>query len=310
MSAFNIRSLLIVAAFFSLFSCEEIVELPFDLEPTIEIRSRLSEDGLNAQILLAKSAADNTSTQYIDEATVKVFKKNAFLQQLVLSSDANNLPCYKTENWVPEFDVEYTLLVEVEGFKPVRATTSVPKPVSIEEPIFENTSIDDGSEMVQVNFDVSFSITDPVGTSNYYHLSFYQELYDYTLDSQGTPALINNSKQYAKIAIKEADESGPAERLRHSDYLFSDEQFSGQLLRMAFEGSFVYDKAKKVPGQFFVVLRTVSEDYYLSEKSKQSQPNNNDGEIVKGDVIFNNTDNGVGTFAGFTSNTNMFKLQG
>jgi hypothetical protein len=310
MPTFNIKSLLIVTAFFSLFSCEEIVELPFDVDPIIEIRSRLSESGLDAQVFLAKSATDNTPTQYIDDATVKVFKKNAFLQQLTLEMNADGLPCYKTKNWVPEYDVEYTLVVEVENFKTVTAKTIVPKPVSIEEPFFENSySPDDGSEITKVNFDVSFNITDPAATTNYYHLSFYQQLYSYVLDEQGNPTAQENTLEYARLDIKPVDESGPAERLRSNDYLFSDERFNGQSLRLAFKGSFEYDKSKKMHGQFFVVLRTVSEDYYLSEKSKQNQPNNDD-EIVNGGVFFNNTDNGVGTFTGFTTNTNIFKLQG
>ncbi len=310
MPTFNIKSLLIVTAFFSLFSCEEIVELPFDIDPIIEIRSRLSESGLDAQVFLAKSATDNTPTQYIDNATVKVFKKNSFLQQLTLEIDENELPCYKTNNWVPEYDVEYTLVVEVENFKTVTAKTIVPKPVSIEEPFFENTSSSDvGSEITKVNFDVSFNITDPAATSNYYHLSFYQQLYSYVLDEQGNPVAQENTLEYAKIDIKTLDESGPAEKFRSNDYLFNDERFNGQLLRLAFKGSFEYDKSKKMPGQFFVVLRTVSEDYYLSEKSKLIQTNIDD-DPVKGDVFFNNTNNGVGTFTGFTTNTNIFKLQG
>ncbi len=310
MPAFNIRTLLIVAAFFSLSACEEVVDLPFDIEPTIEIKSHLSETGLVAQVLMANTEADDQSNEYIDDAVVKVYDADDLLHVLELFKDEGGLPCFKTKNWMPEFDKEYTLVVEVEGFKTVTAKTIAPKPVNIEEAHFDPTlTSDDASEIVNVQFDVSFNINDPALTANYYHLSFYQELYDYTFDSNGSPVVLNNSVELARIFINEVDETGPAERYKNSDFLFSDESFNGQVLRLSFEGSFEYNKSKKQPGQFFVELRTVSEDYYKSKKSEQNLPWSDD-DIVKGDVIFNNTNNGVGTFTGFTSNKNRFNLQG
>jgi hypothetical protein len=311
MPAFNIKSLLVIGAFLTFFSCEEVVDLPYDDEPQIEIRSDLSENGLIAQVLLAQSPTDNQPITYIDYAIVKVFKGKDFLEQLEMKLDTKGKPCYKTKSLVPEYDVQYTLRVEVENFKSITATTSVPRPVLIDGSQFvPNFSPGDASNLSTIDFQISFGINDPIASTNFYHLTFYQQLYDFELDSNGEKIPLQHTLKYADLQIKEVDESGPAIKYGKSDFLFDDVLFNGQNQQLAFEGKFRYDQSKKIPGKFFLELRTVSDEYYRSFISEHDQRQNSKDPIVKGDAVFDNTINGVGTFTGFTVQVDTFKVQG
>ena len=98
-------------------------------------------------------------------------------------SGPNDVPCYKSKNLVPEYEVEYTLVVEVENFKTIKAKTSIPRPVNLVGATFNPISTLGESDMVLVDFDISIGLSDPASTRNYYHLVFKQEMRDFEISS-------------------------------------------------------------------------------------------------------------------------------
>nr|MCU0348924.1 DUF4249 domain-containing protein [Saprospiraceae bacterium] len=178
-----IKLLLSLSVVFSMASCESVVELPMDDVAKLAIRSDLSQDGLVAVVYLSKLVTDNQPIDYIENATVKVYNGDQFLEQLTVvlpntTDPSNTKPYYKTVHFKPDFDVEYKLVVEVENFKPISSTTSVPRPVSLEDVRFSPEVSTGKNDEIVVNFEISLSLKDPLDIENYYHLKFYQELID------------------------------------------------------------------------------------------------------------------------------------
>ncbi len=311
MHQFNINYFLLVLTTFFLASCEDVVNLPVDSEPELVVFSNFSDqNSLEVYVYKTRSILSNEPTEYVTNAVVKVYAGGQLLEVLqVFEPDASLhlSPYYKTSNLTPEFDKEYTIEVNVEGYQTITAKNSIPTPVNLEDVFFEpQVTVGKGNEVV-VNFYVSVSLSDPVGIENYYHLRFYQELTPYTVVSPsdtlfGTPYLEHPSN------VDKVDENAPPIKYNNDQsYLIKDIQFEGQYITLDFTGMYSFDPAATLPGRFLIELRTVSKAYYLYHESLNRQ-NQNGGSVGEGDVVFNNIDNGVGNFSGFTSKVNSFKL--
>jgi Domain of unknown function (DUF4249) len=308
MPSIYIKSIFVFAVFFSLISCEEVVDLPFDVQPRLEISSDLSDERLIASIRYARDINDNNEVKFVDNAVVKVYKGDLFVEALEFfpSSGPNVIPCYKSKNLVPEYEVEYTLVVEVENFKTIKAKTSIPKPVNLVGATFNPVSTLGELDIMLVDFDISIGLNDPASTRNYYHLVFKQELIDFEVSLNGDTT---RSQPYTnQVQLQVLDANSPIKKYRANDFLFTDELFNGQFLAVNFKGSFEYNHRKQIPGQFTIDLRTVSEEYYKKLDSEIRIVKGSNGILGEGQVVFNNTDNGLGSFTGFTSDRNYFNL--
>jgi Domain of unknown function (DUF4249) len=308
MPSIYFKSILVFTVFFSLLSCEEVVDLPFDVQPRLEISSDLSDERLITYVRYARDINDNNAVKYVDNAVVKVYKGDLFLEELELfqPSGPNDFPCYKSKNLVPEYEVEYTLVVEVENFKTIKAKTSIPKPVNLVGATFDPVSTLGESDMMLVEFDISFGLNDPVSATNFYHLVFKQEMIDFEVAANGDTTRSDPYPHQVQLGV--VDANSPVKKYRANDYLFTDELFNGQFLTVNFKGSFEYNYTKQKPGQFTIELRTVSEDYYKKLDSEIRIVKGTNGLEGEGQVIFGNTDNGLGSFTGFTSDRNYFNL--
>ncbi len=299
------------ASLFSLSSCEDVVDLPLDSRSELVVFSNFSDqNGLEVFVYKTKSVTNSQPTEYIKDADVRVFKGGDLLEVLSLVSspdNGNRPPHYKTTALTPEFDVEYTIEVKVEGFETITAKNSIPTPVNLEGATFDPSVSTGSNAHTVVDFDVSVSLKDPISIANYYHLKFYQELTSFTITAEGDTIWGNTYLEFPSDVESINFDDSLVKYQNEQSYLIEDSQFDGQYITLEFTGQYSFDPSKSIPGRFLIELRTVSEAYYLYYESlnRQNQNNNHLGEGV---VVYNNIDNGLGNFAGFTSKVNSFKL--
>lgn len=310
MLQFNIRYLLLVLPTFLLFSCEDVVDLPVDSQSELVVFSNFSDqNGLEVYVYKTRSILTNEPTEYIKDAVVKVYKGDELLEELAIVQPLDpqqNPPFYRTNHLVPEFDVEYTIEVKVEGYKTISAKNSIPTPVNLEAVTFDPSVSAGIGEEVNVDFDISVSLQDPANIENFYHLKFYQELTPYTISAVGD-TILGNPYLAFPTEVNEVNENDPPVKYESDQsFLMEDVQFDGQYITLAFTGAYSFDPSKTL-GRFKIELRTVSRAYYLYHDSLNRQ-NRNGNQFGNGVVVFNNIDNGVGNFSGFTSKVNSFRL--
>ena len=310
MLQFKIRNLLFLLPAFLLFSCEDVVDLPVDAKAELVVFSNFSDqNGLEVYVYKSKSILSIEPTEYIKDAVVKVFKSDELLEVLtiVLPSDPEkNPPYYRTSHLVPEFDMEYTIEVNVEGYETISAKNSIPTPVELESVTFDPRVSAGIDEEVNVDFDVSVSLKDPANIENFYHLKFYQELTPFTVSPMGDTTFGIPYLAFPTEMSEVNENDPPVKYERDQSYLIKDVQFDGQYITLAFTGAYSFDPSKTL-GRFKIELRTVSKAYYLYHDSLNRQNQNGD-QFGNGVVVFNNIDNGLGNFSGFTSKVNFFKL--
>jgi len=292
-----------------LFSCEEAIDFEVNQEQRLVVVSNFSDQKvLEVFVSKTKDVLSNEAFSYLTDATVMVFSGNELLEVLeLITGDDGRPPFYRTTQLTPQSGTVYTIKVSVPGFEPVTATSSVPMAVPIQSVDFSNTSNEDSNHDVAVNFNVVVDFQDPPGEKNYYHLVFYQELTSYLLNSEGD-TLLGNRFLNTPLSVQSSDPNMPAIKyFDNRSFLLKDDTFDGQHMSLPFKGNYTYSLASSIPGNFFIELRTVTEDYYLYHSTLTRQVNSGN-PLSNGVVIYDNIVNGEGIFAGYSSNTNSFSL--
>ncbi|MFQ5445927.1 MAG: DUF4249 domain-containing protein [Saprospiraceae bacterium] len=301
--------LLLIGLSFTLFSCEEPIDFEINQAQRLVVISNFSDQNeLEVFVSKTKSVLSSDNTSYLTDATVMVFAGNELLEILELVADDDGRPpFYRTTKMTPQSGVVYSIKVSVPGFEPVTATSSIPTAVPLQSVNFTNTSDEDSNHEVQVNFEVVVDFQDPPGEKNFYHLVFYQELTNYLLNEEGD-TLMGNKFLTTPIQAKPDDPNMPVIKyFDNRSFLLKDDSFDGQHMSLPFSGSYSYNLNATIAGSFFIELRTVTEDYYLYHSTLTRQVNSGN-PLSDGVVIYDNIVNGEGIFAGYSSNSNSFKL--
>ncbi|MCB0520817.1 MAG: DUF4249 domain-containing protein [Lewinellaceae bacterium] len=309
----NYSNLFLALLLVSFFSCEEPLEIEINQESRLVVISHFTQDkDLQVFVSKTKSIQDTREAGAVTDATVMVFAGNELKEILELVPGDNatlEQPHYKTKELNPLSGEVYTIKVSAPGFKSVTATNSIPTSVPIESvkfsPVFKGT----GTKDLTINFEISVTYSDPVEVNNFYHLVFYQELYPYSINSNGDTITSPNP---VFVRPNRIDVDFPGQPLtKHFDngsFLIKDVSFNGKEVTFYLNGVYTFDPSEFSPGSFLVELRTVSEAYYLYHLSLTNQTNAKRDPLSEGVFVDDNIENGDGIFAGYSSSINSSNL--
>ncbi len=310
---YTLRCLFLAALCLS--SCEKPIDLEFEETPRLVVNSRFSNDeGIVVFVSSTGSVFENESGGYVTNATVQLLIGKDMLEELEFvpqNTLTNEPPYFVTNLFSAKVGEEYVLIVSAPGYKTVTATNRIPVSVPLESVDFSNTLTNTGHQQTTVDFNVSVCLTDMPGVKNYYHLVFYQAMHPFQLSPDGTDTLIGAINFGTKINAHAVDALVPVFAYDSQSFLFKDQRlnqsFDGTKISLPFSGSYTFDSNEFVPGDFFVELRTVSEEYYLhlSTLTRQEGTNHPVGEGV---IIAGNIVNGEGLFGGYSSSSNSFRV--
>ncbi len=270
------------------------------------IISNFSPDqSLNVVVTVTRSPLDGALQQeYVTDATVELFgEEGEFLEELTLSEQKNEegaIPFYTTQDFVPQPQVAYTIVVDAPVHGTATAKSRIPEPIDLLSSRIKNFSrqvSETGTTNLQYEVNVSFQ--DPGKKQNYYHISLMQELFHYALSEEGD-TLVGYSS-YRPLVFDPADNTQTQIAHIGGGMLLDDGAFNGKIISYDLPVSFDYDATRYLHGQLILELRAVSEEYfyYFSSLSRQS---GSKGQPFDDPVIIqDNVEGGRGVFAGFSS---------
>jgi len=303
--------LLLLPLLFS--NCEQPVDFEIgDGDAKLVVVSNFTNDNaLGVFVSKTRSTLSNDPFEYVLNAKVQVFADGQLVETLQFvpaDAEQNIPPYYTTVKLVPEVGKLYSIEVNVEGYEPIRATNSIPETVLIESVQFENTLEKTEDDLALVNCDVAVDFSDPVGNTNYYHLSFFQELVKYSLDQNGD-TIFQQVMLNLPIEINPVDENAPITKyIDKRSFLFDDQSFNGEKMSLSFTGNYEFSQKNFIPRRFLVELRSVSEEYFLYRTTLTQQNNNRQDPLSEAVQLYHNIQNGCGIFAGYSANSRFFEL--
>lgn len=309
------KKILHITILFSLFvlisSCEKEVELEIEeVDSKLAVLCNFSPD--EPFILeLTKSKAINSSklgTSIVNNADVQICVNNEIIETI---SPATNTPDantkYQSTVAVPKTRQVYTLKVNADGLAPITASSSIPNAIQISHSTIGAITTIETDDYETRGYDVRLGVTfdDPADETNYYQISFYQEV---LTSSQAIQE--NNIEVFSNDGYSLIDEDITNNfNLIDGGILFKDLTFNGTSKEFVFQPRFIYRPGEpssaitSKPINIIIELRSVSEEYYKYYSSVYRQASQENTPFSNPTVIYSNVNNGYGVFAGYSKST-------
>ncbi len=251
----NIFSVLFILLLFS--SCDDFFDIVIEIdlpehEPLLVVNSSNTVgQKWTAFVNYSKGALENTESENVSDAQVKIYEGQTFVSELIYSELCN---CY-VSNEYPERDKTYRIEASHPSYPTAKAEVSVPVSVPLVSVTNRGVIVIDNKEFVA--FDLEFE--DP-SAINYYELEVKTHPILMPVSLNSNDPSIENERDFDKVESS----------------LFNDQLFNNTNKVLSIS---VY--LENVSDSIIVVLNSVSEEYYLYETTRRLQ-NNGDGALFFG----------------------------
>jgi hypothetical protein len=304
---FSIFSFLILLSLVS--ACEKEVGLDVEeVDSKLAVLCNFSPDEPFV-LELSKSKAINSTNldaSFVNNADVQICVDNQIIENILpinTSPDANTK--FQSTVALPKIKQIYTLKIDAEGLAPITATSSIPEAIDISHStigaIASFETDDDETEGYHVRLGVQFE--DPANETNYYQISFHQEVLTSSQSLQE-----NNIETFPSEGFSFVDDDLTNYiNLLDGGIVFKDLTFNGTTKEFVFQPKFFYNPGTSAttstPINIIIELRSVSEEYYKYYTSVYRQSSqDNSTPFSNPTVIYSNIENGYGVFAGYSKN--------
>ncbi|MBK8490970.1 MAG: DUF4249 domain-containing protein [Saprospirales bacterium] len=302
-----IRTIVLLGFSLSFFpACEREVDLNLgESNPEVVVLANFSDlDTLEVVVSKSRSVLDQGPMEAIPDAVVELYVDDFFADRLgFVPSPIPQIPgYYYSTDVVPQAGERLRLTVDALGFDPVEGECTMPFPVEIdtgytalrieieELDLFYN----------QANITVDIKVLDPSNISNYYHLNFYMQGFDFRIDTEGDT--LKTAFYSLPLSIFSNDDAIPlVPYIDDRGVLFTDDALEANHGKLSFHGTFQYRRSDQLLGDFLIELRATSPEYYLYHSSLARQYQASQDPFSEPVILYSNIDNGQGIFAAFLS---------
>ncbi len=269
---------LLIVAF--LFSCVEEVTIDFDHEPKLCINCILNPDSLiKASVTLSHSLDNSAQFEPINNANIKLYEDDIYKGELTFSGSGKYLLKQK-----PESGKDYIIIVEVQGYKSLKASTTVPEKPAIQYTRDTTSIIDKPNVPI---FDLKIQLFDKQG-NNFYWL--YNTYIVGGIKYGGNCKEIN--APYVDNFNRYIDSDSQYGFYHFLQIRMTDEGYDGQVLEFTIPDNIVYLDYK---AQHFL---SADEHYdkYIKTTLIKRMSENDDLPFNEPVQIYTNIENGYGIF--------------
>lgn len=296
-------------------ACEKEVKLNLEeVDSKLAVLCNFSPDEpFILELTKSKSInSTNLGTNLVNNADVQICVNNEVIETILpLNSSPDASTKFQSTVTFPQVTQVYTLKIEAEGLAPITATSSIPKAIEISHStIGEINSFetdDDETKGYEVRLGVQFE--DPAHETNYYQISFRQEVLTSELAAQENNIEVSSNESYSFIDEDIINNFN----LIDGGILFKDLTFNGKTKEFVFQPKFFYKPGTPplvaMPINIIIELRSVSEEYYKYYTSVYRQSSQDNTPFSNPTVIDSNIKNGYGVFAGYSKSEVITPIQ-
>lgn len=303
-----------------LVGCDQInqpvtVKIP-SIDNRLVVNSLFSPDSLWAVRVSKPSDPfdDPNATHAVQNATVEIWANG----QLVVSLNHVSNGLYRATSAKPQYGMTYQLRVQAAGFPSVSASATLPKPLqnaTFQPSIRRFTERDrDGNTNRRFTASLNLSFKDGTESPEHYMAVAYRYVTIQTPDGAKYRFTDNHRFNTTSVWLRKAgdyeDELSAEDDFRNAA-VFLDEGMNAQTITIPATTSgyftrYVNDTSGEIPLQyvesnvFFVMIASISKEFYEYERSLQQQDEFKDVPIIEPIPVYSNIQNGYGIFAGYS----------
>ncbi|MBN4051468.1 DUF4249 domain-containing protein [bacterium AH-315-M05] len=274
------KHLLIALTLVIIIGCEIVVDIDMPpYSPQIVANCFFNPDSIwSAHISNSLASLDNGNIKDIESAVVLVFENNIAIDTLQHTSFGT----YRSlGNKKPSAGKSYSLTVSADGYEAIYASDIIPQAVQITSAsIQDSAGTDENNNIIA---EVSINFNDPTGQENFYELELYQNY------------ITDNNKIWFTSLDPSIEQDFNGESALFNDVLFNGKSYQ---LKINFDSYYAQGSSKII-----VYLKSVSKPYYLYNKTVILHQQNQNNPFAEPVQVYNNIENGLGIFAGFSVDT-------
>ncbi len=305
-------SILYVAAIVLFLSnCESPLELelPKAGERLVFASAFSNKDFIGVQVSVGRSVFDTSQNLNLKGGVpVQIFADGDYVEDLELVFDEElDIPVY-TSSFIPAPGITYAVQADIPGQGVVKGTSSIPEPTPIDVLTLENVEIlenEDRSRRLYL-FSSGVVFPDIAGEENFYHLKIFQDVHTFRLE--GLDTIITETR---RIQVQFDPDFNINDEIASFEggILLTDNKFDGLKLLHEYGWTLSIDGRIQSLGMMFFELRTVSREYfkYYSSFSRQFASNQSD-PFLEPVILYDNIENGLGFFAGYSTVTDSIAM--
>ncbi len=299
---------LFLALFLILPACEEPIDIVPDAgNPQIVVDANFSSDDFFKVFLSEERPLQRDTTTYVSDAKVRILINEREVGSMSLvPADGTypNRPFYQS-TFKPRLGSTYTLEVEADGFPKIRAASMAPDPVPIInaqlDSVISSRPSQDRRETLY-NFYGSITIKDPLAVQNYYHFAETILPIDWFTIIEGDTILIQDQEYFlAPVFLTDTQDPSFFELAQENGFLIDDTDFDGQEKVIPFRAAIAFDANFRLVNSLNVLFRSVSADYYKFHSTYTRQILAQESPFSEPVIVFNNVENGLGNFSGYST---------
>ena len=256
------------------FSCTKKFDYNFN-EKSIVVGCFLkANDTINISVSYSNNVGYNF--EIIENAEVFIYEESEFKEKLTHIKEGE----YKSLNFIPQTEKNYTLKVKVPDYDTVFASTYTPKIVKLDTIThFFWQTID--NELTYNWEYVNLCFSDNETENNYY---FYT---DYNIGSNSNDIVLKELVEMTNLYWK-------------SPAYFDDKLINGEIYNLSIDCQYFYEQDTMnaifefgcISEEMFLFLKSASEQYYKMDYEEF---------LIEPALSYNNITNGIGIFAGYST---------
>ena len=286
-----------------LWTCEKPIDLsiPESGERLVVVSSFSNQEEIKLQISKGVSVLDvSGSFENFFRGDARLFENTSFLERLAPGFDSVLKINTFNSQATPKINQPYTITVNIPGFDEVTATSRIPEPIPLSSVIVNDLTIEStyNGAREKVNLSVFVVFEDPPNQLDYYHLKLLQEVWQFDVVDGDTTVV---GKSRFEIPFNSSTNNNNVVASFDGGILFDDQLFDGEAEVYILETNIEYALNQNFLGPLFVEFRTLSKDYFLYYTSVSRQLENPDDPLSQPVILYNNIENGLGIFAGYSS---------
>lgn len=288
---YYIMSIIFLVAFSS---CDWKREIKYDEDtfpPQLVVNCYFTPDSVwKVNITKSKLMWDEAEVINVPNASVNIYDGSTLIETLPYVSNGN----YRSTTKKPEYEVEYTLEVKVEGFEMLTAKASVPTKPNVSQLFLDSVEYKPQPEYSWTMRDFKITFMDEINQNNFYNLTLIGKRKGIVEKYIGSAYVTYDTIYYEELFYTTVD---PVFTNDYGTRTFSDELFDGNEYTIRsgiadYNISSSGDTLTKV----IVYFEAISEDYYLFKNSSSQT-----AEFTEPQNRYTNIKNGLGIFAGYST---------
>lgn len=285
--------ILFLILFVFIISCENSFENQFiETENKLVVQGIFNPDSV-WYILLSHTLGllDTSKIQVVENATVLISDEQNKYDTLLYKGEG----VYFSPDNKPRINKPYKLFVEKNGYKSITSTSKIPQPIAIDSITYITEFTNDPFYAYMGKGKINIYFQDNANESNYYTVRISDSPDSYSEFITSDPAIVTEAP--ANLIYPDG--------LYHGyGAIFSDNLFNGKSysLNLSFPLLYYPDTTAVQDSTHKVILSSISEDLYKYDKSWEQRKDwlGQHNPFAEPVLIYNNIENGIGIFAGFS----------